>query len=246
MSSLKVVGRPATASSHVVTKLTVDTALEGGVSQAYLQQAVQDGIAPLATKAYVDQQDGQFATKSYVNAQDALYLPNTQRAAANGVAPLDSSGKVPLNHYPLQGQGTWKGPYYPTSRTTATDVQQGQYKEIARWSYPAPGFRWVPLVFANVIVANGAGRGDVEVRVGLNSPGNLMISSGRGPNFFNGYATVSVVPVGWNNPGSAGYDPTAVVNLTMFLTNPFAGATASDPPGYEQDSVLYLVKVNTT
>lgn len=243
MSSLKLVGRPADQARHVVTKLSVDTALADGVSQAYVQQKVSDGVAPLATKTYVDGQDGQFATKTYVNTRDGLLLPTSQRGAANGVAPLDSQGKVLSSYLPTLGSGIIKGPYYPTSRSQATSVTQGAYKQMAAWSYPAPGFRWVPIVFGNAIVYNGDGRLDVEVRVGTATNG-LVIAAGQSQNVFNGYASVCIHPQGWNNSAGQGYAPTAVVNVTMWATNPFAGAAETVAPDYDQDNCLYLLKIS--
>ena len=50
------------------------------------------------------------ATENYVGTELANYVPNSEKGAANGVATLDGSGKVPVSQLPnsiMEYQGNW-------------------------------------------------------------------------------------------------------------------------------------------
>lgn len=245
MTSLKYVGPAATQATNPVTKLEVDTALEQGVNMAYVNQKVSDEVALRASKTYVDSADSAFASTTYMNNQDDLLIPTSSKGLSNGVASLDSSGRVPLSQLPSGGAGFWKGPYFPNGRYNP-NVTSSTPGKLFEFNLPAPGFWWRPVVFGNVIVQNDASsRGDVEVCVGT-SYNVAICAAGRSANI-EGYSACAIVPYSiLNDTGvpALGYNATSAVNITAYGVNPFGGTVAFSGNDIDCSPVLYLVRIS--
>jgi hypothetical protein len=88
----------ATALANAVSLLPVD--LSSAQTIGGVKTFTSSPIVPTPTTS------GQAATKGYADTGDALAVPLTQRAAANGVATLDSGIKIPIAQVPTGTTGT--------------------------------------------------------------------------------------------------------------------------------------------
>lgn len=138
----------------------------------------QAAAAGLVAQSYADQQDALRARKANVDAADALYVPLTQRGAANGVVPLDDNSYIPTQYLPTI-QTERKVGYVAAQNILlngdrlCTAINPKEYL-AATLTIPDPGFPYVPLVFAQIlggsVNGNAANRG-----MGTGSYGQVSI-----------------------------------------------------------------------
>lgn len=173
------VGRVPNSDSSIMTKVNVDDRYgELAVSDDFLGDQLAAETPALVTQTYVDTQDALRATKVAVDALDAQYLPDTARDAANGVAPLNSSGYVPATNLPFVYTSRWPTFHnvdntYMTSQHTCTTTNVKEY-EAARLTIPDPGFPYIPIPFALVLGGALAGTAASE-SVGTSIYGQITI-----------------------------------------------------------------------
>jgi len=243
-SSLKYTGKAPTATTDITRRLAIDNTFAGGTQRSYVDNKVATGVTGLARTDYVDAADNNAATPAYYQQQDGLLIPNAQKAAANGVASLDSGSKIPVAQIPAFGAGNIQGPFGTTSRTTGTAGQGGSFT-IANWTLSAPGFSWRPLIFASAIISGaGSTRPCLEARLS----GTLI---GFGWGFaYNGYQAVSLHPApditsqSGNPPTS--YSGASTPNISLNIVEPFNNSGTSvtfGATGYLVTAVVYLVKI---
>lgn len=120
----------------------------GSLSSAAVTARISTGLAPYATKDYVTQRDSLLATVAQVNAGDAGKLKLSQRNTANGIAGLDSAGRVDIARISAPSTQRWlKGYYtptaYPTEAVSATGSTEATVFTLA---VPDPGFDYRVLV----------------------------------------------------------------------------------------------------
>lgn len=199
MSSLQYVGKSPDSSSPrgVQSRSQVETLLNSGITREYVTDRANVLSSGKATKSYVDSRDALYAETAYYTAQDALLVPNSSKAQPNGVASLDTNGKIPLAQTPVLGAGTLRGIYGVTNVFTGT-TGTTPFK-IAEWDLGVAGVNFKPWVFmsVNVDVAN-RGRPRIEVRIGLPTDttyeSQTLVAAGDGRAMYDDEQAVDVGP----------------------------------------------------
>ena len=148
MAGLQYVGKTVGANPDLVYKDYVGLVKNADLTIAEIDNVINTGLAGYATIGYVDTRDALNATKAYVDAGDALRLHAAQKTIANGVCPLDATGRVPPIRIdaPLTQKwvrGPWTPPAYhaaPVSVATA---------ETTLYTCPVtdPGYPYKLVVF---------------------------------------------------------------------------------------------------
>lgn len=126
MSSLRYVGRAASESQDITTRLVNTNILNSAVpNRTSVTTQVDTASQSYATKTYVDTQDGQFASPSDYQNADLNLVPIAVKGAVGatdltgtgmyGVASLDGTGKIPTSQIPVLGSGYILGPFGVTS-----------------------------------------------------------------------------------------------------------------------------------
>ena len=186
MSSRRYVGRAAD-DPHSISYLSYDQSQSGqGLTQAQIDASVQSQLSGYATRAYVDQQDALKATSAYVSNGDTAKIKLAQRGAADGAAPLDSSGLVPvanLNAGAYGWQWTYSGSGYNTGVVTVSST--ATFSLLATITVNASAF-WnngiscFPLIFGywEARGISGTGRPLIEVRLGGTT--GTLVAKGMG------------------------------------------------------------------
>ncbi|QDH91875.1 hypothetical protein SEA_PHRAPPUCCINO_200 [Mycobacterium phage Phrappuccino] len=103
MTQQKYVGREPNSDSSMMSKGYIDQRhAQSAVTPEYVTGAVVAYAAAntLVDEDYVTTADGSRAKKTAVDAADTNYLPLTARGAANGVASLDASLRIPNAQLP--------------------------------------------------------------------------------------------------------------------------------------------------
>lgn len=197
MGELFYVGPDPTTDQEVENLLNTDALLNTGVSRDYAQERIDTAVALKAPKTYVDTQDELYEDTTYHVTQNSLLVPNSARGAANGVASLDSSGKVPTAQVPHLGVGILKGPYGPT--TTFGPATGSTPAKVAEWSATNYGINGWPLVFMNISTVCTSDRTVIEVRIGTSTQtayaDQTLIAQGFGRHLYTDWQTITVMPV---------------------------------------------------
>ncbi|AEL98450.1 hypothetical protein LINSTU_245 [Mycobacterium phage LinStu] len=184
MATLKYVGRAPDADFSVTHKKYVTTRYNTiRVDADYINSKVAEVGATLVTPAYVSAQDALRASKAAVDAADAGYLPVSQRAVANGVAPIDEDGYVPGEMLPtLQ---TERKVFFKnvdtvllTGNRVVTTVNAKEF-QVASMTIPDPGFPYIPLVFATIQGAAASAAANPLRHMGTNNYGQLTVLDGE-------------------------------------------------------------------
>lgn len=156
-----------------------------------------------ASKTYIDNQDALYALPSYYQNRDALNIPVASRGAANGVASLDSNGKIPLAQLPALGAGYLLGPFGPRHLNASVAVFSGSTGstplKICDWelgSQSVSTFR--PLAFMNALVSCTTGGWPViEVKISDGAAAyadQTLVARGYGRTSFTDAQSVTVIP----------------------------------------------------
>lgn len=198
MAGLSYLGTAPVAPRDMSPKLASDTHLDTGVSRGYVDGRVATLATGKATKVYTDGQDAAFVSSSYYTTQDALLIPLTSKGAANGVASLDGSGKLPAAQTPVLGAGTIAGPYGHTASFNVTAATTTPVK-LADFPAGVTGVNCQLLAFMTVIATSTFGRPVVEVRYSTTGDttyaGQTLCALGIGRLLYNDAQTIVVMPV---------------------------------------------------
>ncbi len=231
MVSANYVGKRSTASDGVVNKVAVVDEFSSGVSSrtsvsSRISALATTGSTARATKSYIDNADLTFAEAAYYISQDALNVPVDSRGAPNGVAALNSSGKIPSAQVPPLGYGTLRGPWGITSVTSAANVGTTPAK-IGSLTIGVTAWNFRALVFAIAqIEATELGQPVVEVRIGTSSQttyaSQTLVASGVGRAAYDDTQIVTVLPcaatTGAMSDGTQTYiGPNTDARLTFWL-----------------------------
>jgi hypothetical protein len=219
MVSLRFVGKTAITDGGITTRLAVDNQLAEGLGQEYTDGQVITVAQDYATKGYVDTADAGFIDDAYYQGRDALNVPNAARGAANGVASLDGTGKIPAAQVPVLGTGVIKGPWGVT--TTSTGTTGTTPLKIAGFTIGVTGFSFRPLVYLVALIdVDANARPVVEVRIGGPSDttyaSQTKVAIGTGRAVYNDIQTVGVFP--GSGLGVADDGPVYSANLDARLT----------------------------
>jgi len=237
MSGLNLVGPSATTTTDIVKKSDVDSSYANAtVSQGAVAGQIAAAVSGLASQTSVNNALATFAQPSYLASQSALLLPLNRVGVASvianpsasppvlastGVASLDGSGKIPTAQVPELGAGYFAGPYGPTATFAASATNTPA--KICDWNLGATGVSFYPEAYMSLLVkAVNLGRPVVEVWMS-NAPmvygAGILVSRGKGRDFWNDFMTVNVVPVGskTGQVGGTGFSPTYTAWLTAWL-----------------------------
>lgn len=167
MPSLSYVGPEPddTEPKGVQNRSQSETQLNSGVTREFVDGRVITLADIYASKSYIDTQDGLYADAAYYQDQDALLVPISSKGQPNGVASLDSSGKIPSAQVPDKGSGTIKGRYGLTA--TFTGTTETTPLKIAEIHLGVTGVNFKALAFLTALLsATNGGRPVVELRIG--------------------------------------------------------------------------------
>jgi hypothetical protein len=227
MAAQSYVGPVAATPEGVATRLSTEDQLAAGYSRSFADGRAATLAAAYATRNYVDTADAGFVDAAYVAGLDALNVPASSVGAANGVAPLDSSGKIPVVNCPTLGFGTLRGPWGVASTYGGTATNSTPQK-FADFTIGATTWNFRPLVFltVQVDVASNA-RPVVEVRIGTPSDttyaSQTLVGSSIGRAFYNDTQVLSVFPADALGAMSDGtqtyYGPNYDARLTVWVYN---------------------------
>lgn len=180
MTGQRYIGPDATTDPEVAYQDYVDGIKAADMDSAEIDAAIDAGLNAYATRTYVDTRDGLLATQSYIDAQDNLRVKRASKDVANGVAGLDSSGKVAPGHIdaPIT-QRYVRGPWTPAAYNTgiiAATLEQTVYP----CTVTDPGFPYKLVVFGHIDSHGYLGETPIAtVRVG-NATSGEIIASGIG------------------------------------------------------------------
>lgn len=194
MSSLRYVGKPSSDGTDIITRIRLNNILN--TVDPNRDSVVEDtdaAVAPYASQTYVNTQDNLYEVPSYYQTQDSYNVPAGAKGQANGVASLDSTGKIPVSQIPALGSGYIYGPYGPTA--TFTGTTSNVPLKIAEWNIGVQPLVFQPLVFGTVVVASALGRSVVEIRM----------SNGQQP-----YASQTRIGIGMGRSGYVDGQPITI------------------------------------
>lgn len=141
---------------------------------------INTGLSGYADKTYVDTQDALLATKAYIDAKDNLRLKLANVGLANGIAGLDSVGRIPPQfiNAPLT-QRYVRGPWSPDSYL-ASSVDLTTETTLFVCNITDPGYPYRLMVFGGVdLRSNVEGEyGIINIRAG--TPTGEIIATGLG------------------------------------------------------------------
>ena len=180
---LEYVGPGVSAANDLSYRAYVTQKMADNLSPESIDAAINEALSPYVTKSYVDTRDALNATQAYIQQQDNLRLKLVQKNANNGVAALDSSGRVAANRissasmqrYP---RAFWSPASYHTSPVLLSSSTETQ---IYTCGITSPGYNYKILVFGTVdgLSAIDGNYPIVSVRVGAGVAGPV-IARGQG------------------------------------------------------------------
>lgn len=227
MAAQKYVGPVAATPEGVATRLSTEDQLAAGNSRSFADGRVATLAEAYATRDYVDTADAGYVDAAYVAGQDALNVPASSVGAPNGVAPLDSTGKIPIANCPTLGFGTLRGPWGAANTYSGT-ASNSTPQKLADFTIGQTTWNFRPLAFLTVQVDVSANaRPVVEVRIGTPSDttyaSQTLVGSGIGRAFYNDAQVISVFPAGALGAMSDGnqtyYGPNYDARLTVWVYN---------------------------
>lgn len=178
--ALRYVGADAALNNDVVHRDYVTVVKGEDLTTEEITAAITTGLSGYALKSYADTKDALLSTQAYVDAQDNLRIKLSSKGIANGVAPLDATGKIPPGF--IDGPNTqtyFRGPWSPTSYNS--DINATGETTLFSCGVTDPGHPYRLAVFGEVDAHTN--RDDeypqVVVRVATEASGEV-IARGRG------------------------------------------------------------------
>lgn len=250
MGSLIYVGKTPAEGRDISTRSNVEAQLTTGVSREYVTDRVVSLASSKATLAYVNSQDSTFAEANYHTIGDATLIPLTAKGAADGVAPLDSGGKIPSAHIPVLGAGMLRGPYGFTAAYTG--VASTVPLKIADLFSGPPGLSCQLLVWMTVAVNSDSNetRPVIEVRYsttgGTTYGSQTICAQGYGRTGWTDTQVITVLPTdpalgAGGTQQHIGVTDNLVVSAWLYDSKGASGQV-SIPSGYIFSSSLYLAR----
>lgn len=208
MSSLRYVG-PTRGANHVGTKEIIDAAALEGLTEAQVTARLDSLFSPIATTEYVDQQDALRASTASVDAGDNQRVRLAARAAANGVATLDSSGMIPTTQMPSEltainpGWMFSAGSYASGAGLQVTGTTQMRLLATMSVAWAAPQIQFYLSCWGSWECRgiSGSGRPYIEVRQG-GTTGQIVargLGSSRGQYHSCVILPISLTPISSSN-----------------------------------------------
>lgn len=192
MPSLRSVSPDPTSDKEVAVQgYATNVRGSASLTQNQIDSQVSAALAPYASKSYVDSRDALNATKAQVDAGDSGKLKKATININNGVAGLDSAGRVPVARVPGSSTQRWpKGYYTPSSYGTGSATGT---TEVTLFTHTIanPGYTFRPLVAGQLDVRTNTD-GDapvVRVRVGSTSGPVVAIATASSSQYRYGVDT---------------------------------------------------------
>lgn len=204
---------PSDTDSSLVTASYVNNRSEFvRVDNAYVDAIVSDRleIGDTMTTDYVNSQLQGKLTASNVTSQMGAYIPASDLGKKSGIARSDAANQIPLaqlgnlssdsivasgnypagNEFPAGSPGhntNWSGRY-----------QTGETKSLLSISVPDPGYPYKLLCtgYFEMQNVNANQRGDVVVRVGSSSSGQVIARGTTPPDGYRHWGACNIVPDG--------------------------------------------------
>lgn len=228
MPNLAYVGPAAVNPNDLVNRLTANSIFNSAtVNRTDVSSQIHTtATTTYADKVYIDNQDALYQLPSYYIARDALNIPTSSIGQPNGVANLDSSGKVPLAQIPVLGAGYLLGPFGWTSTPARAVAGQSPIK-IVDFAIGPKSITFQPVFLATVMATQASGgRCVIEARMS-DGPSSVyssqtLIARGFGRTLYNDLQPVVVIPVPATNgatPTSYPSDYDTFISLWVFDNN---------------------------
>ena len=253
MPSLKLNGATPSSGKDIDRRLETLAQLNTGISRDYVSGRAVTLAVNKATKTYVDNQDANYQLVSYYQSQDTnTLIPLASKGVANGVASLDTTGKIPAAQVPSLGAGIVKGPYGPTSvqdvTTSTTPVM------MCQWNIGVQAINFKPVVFiSSSVKSTGFGRPVIEVRMGdatqTTYASQTLVAKAFGRSYYNDYQTLTILPSpdtlgAMSNGVQTFYPATMNIRLTAWLYDA-NGKTVTTSSGLIIAATAWLLRVVT-
>jgi hypothetical protein len=192
------------------------------LSPTQITTLISTGLSPYATKTYVNTRDALNASQAQVDAGDASRLKITAIDANNGVAGLDSGGRVPVARVPGASTQRWPKSFYtPSVYGTATSAS-GTETTVYTQSIADPGFPYRLLISGHLDCRTATDGDAPQVRVRVGSATGTVVATGTaqsnqfryGVENFN--RTAPSLGAGWEQNHTGGGDGHAETTTKAF------------------------------
>jgi len=195
VSSELYVGPLSTQDPSVMSRLMTDDILT--VGREYVDAQVVSQASAYASKGYIDDADGGYADIAYYQGRDELNVAVLDKGSPDGVASLDSTGKIPPIQVPPLGSGVIRGPWGLT--TALSGITSTTPVKVAEFTIGVTGWNFRPWTFlVGQVDCTAFARPIIEVRIG--SPANTtyasqtLVAQGQGRAVYDDAQVVSVMP----------------------------------------------------
>lgn len=183
MAKLRSVGITPVRDRDVSTNAYVTSVRgTGSLTQSEIDTLVTTALAPYATTAYVDAADALNATKAQVDTGDSTKLKKSSIDSNDGVAGLDSTGRIPVARVPGTSTQRWPdGPYTPTAYAAATVSATGTTRAtIFTHAIADPGYPFKLLISGCFDVRTNTDGDAPVIQVRVGSTSGPVVASGTG------------------------------------------------------------------
>lgn len=225
MPRLNYVGPDPATSTEILNRIQGSAIIGRALnSQNAASTLVEAAASTRAGKSYIDLADANYVTVDYYQDQDALNVATTKVGQPNGVASL-VGGKIPDVQIPVLGSGYLKGPFGPTTVTTALNATTTKVK-VADFAIGVQSLAFQPLAYAVVAVdTKPGGRPILEMRISNGTAAydsQTLIAQGIGRPMYDGRQMVTVTPAsaaGGSNPTPFASNTNIVVSLWVYSSS---------------------------
>lgn len=152
MAQLSYKGAALAASQDVAYRPLPATLKAADLSSGSVNALIDAKLNSYPSEATIQTMDNLLVDTAYIDTQDALRMTKDKRGAANGVAPLDNTAKIPPAYFPITSTQTWNGiPAIPiTYNLDPTLVLGTDNITLYTCPVPDPGYPYRLLVWGNV------------------------------------------------------------------------------------------------
>jgi hypothetical protein len=197
LATLKQVGPPPTAATHIVDVEYLNALLAANLSQAAVTARITSNLSGYATQAWATQQLTGLATPAYLATQAGNYVPLSSIGQPQGPIPLSALGLAPANVVQAASTQTWPSPVYSPPAYQTVAVTTDNPLQLFAMSQSDPGYPYVlectgimdtqvpltdnPFVGAQVLIRQGSTTGPI-----------IAFGYGIGQSYIWGDATLGV------------------------------------------------------
>ena len=182
MATLSYRGATQAAANDLVSQSYLSSLTGLNIAQSAIDTLISTGFLGYVTKAYVDQQDALNATKAFIDTGDASRLHVAQIGAVNGIAGLNSTGRIDVARVNQGSAQRYPKPFlsptaYNSSAVSSTGTETQLFPPIA---VADPGFTYKLMVFGTLDATTGTDGIFPVVRVRQGSATGQLVATGSG------------------------------------------------------------------